>query len=101
MGFYIRKSFKLGPIRLNVSRSGLGMSAGVKGARFGINAGGKKYVHVGRGGLYYRENLPGSTQQESGEPQSASDSFEIGWATVLIILAIFAAFFLLYHFLLS
>jgi hypothetical protein len=58
MAFYIRKSIKLGPIRLNLSKSGLGMSTGVKGARIGITPQGKKYLHLGRGGIYYRETLP-------------------------------------------
>ena len=58
MGFYIRKSLKLGPIRLNFSKSGVGASTGVKGARIGVNAQGKKYLHLGRGGIYYRETLP-------------------------------------------
>lgn len=56
MGFYLRKGFGLGPLRLNLSRSGAGVSLGVKGARIGIGPRGS-YVHVGRGGLYYRQNL--------------------------------------------
>jgi Protein of unknown function (DUF4236) len=56
MGFYIRKGFNFGPLRLNLSRSGLGMSVGVKGARIGVGPRGS-YVHVGREGLYYRQSL--------------------------------------------
>jgi len=58
MGFYLRKSLRFGPIRLNLSKSGLGISAGVKGARLGLNARGRAYVHAGRYGLYYRKMLP-------------------------------------------
>ena len=36
MPFYIRKSFSAGPVRLNLSKSGIGTSIGVKGARMGI-----------------------------------------------------------------
>lgn len=54
MGFYIRKSFRAGPIRLNLSKSGLGLSAGVTGLRVGTGPRGA-YVHGGRGGLYYRK----------------------------------------------
>lgn len=57
MGFYLRKAFRLGPLRINLSKSGLGVSAGVKGARVGVDAQGKSYVHVGRGGLYFRKRL--------------------------------------------
>jgi hypothetical protein len=56
MGFYIRKGINFGPLRLNLSRSGLGMSVGVKGARVGVGPKGS-YIHVGREGLYYRQTL--------------------------------------------
>jgi hypothetical protein len=56
MGFYIRKGFNFGPLRLNLSRSGLGASFGVKGARFGVGPRGS-YVQMGRGGLYYRQTI--------------------------------------------
>ena len=32
MGLYIRKAFRAGPVRFNLSRSGLGISGGVRGA---------------------------------------------------------------------
>lgn len=48
MGFYIRKSFKIGPLRLNLSKSGLGASVGTRGARLGLRAKGKLYTHLGR-----------------------------------------------------
>jgi hypothetical protein len=56
MGFYIRKSVNLGGVRLNLSKSGIGVSTGVKGFRLGMNGRGT-YVHMGRGGLYYRRQL--------------------------------------------
>jgi Protein of unknown function (DUF4236) len=56
MGFYLRKGFNFGPIRLNLSRSGLGASFGVPGARIGVGPRGS-YIHLGRGGLYYRQSL--------------------------------------------
>ncbi len=66
MGFYIRKSFKVGPARINLSKRGIGASVGVKGARVGVNAKGKGYVHGGRGGLYYRKELgSGSTRTDT------------------------------------
>ncbi len=61
MGFYIRKAFKTGPVRLNLSKGGLGLSAGVTGARLGLNTKGI-YIHGGRHGLYYRKYL----KQERG-----------------------------------
>lgn len=57
MGFYVRKGLNFGPLRLNFSKSGIGLSAGVTGARIGVNSQGRAYVHGGRHGLYYRKNL--------------------------------------------
>ena len=57
MGFYLRKSFRAGPVRFNLSKSGIGTSVGVKGFRVGAKAGGGTYVHAGRNGFYYRAPL--------------------------------------------
>ena len=66
MGFYLRKSFRAGPIRFNLSKSGIGVSAGVTGARVGLSPGGRAYVHGGRGGLYYRKSLGGGRGRAPG-----------------------------------
>jgi hypothetical protein len=63
VGFYIRKGFNFGPLRLNLSRSGLGASFGVKGARIGVGPRGS-YVHLGRGGLYYRQTIAPPSPRE-------------------------------------
>ena len=42
MGFNFRKSFKLGPAHVNVSKSGVGYSIGTKGFRFTKSAGHRK-----------------------------------------------------------
>src|SRR5690349_19826240 len=57
MGFYIRKSVRVGPFRFNLSKSGIGVSAGVPGFRVGMGPRGN-YIHAGRGGFYYRATLP-------------------------------------------
>jgi hypothetical protein len=81
MGLYLRKSFKAGPVRLNLSKRGLGASVGVKGLRVGTSASGKNYVHAGRGGLYYRKIL------SSGKRGSAVSGGGLG-AAILIFLGI-------------
>jgi len=48
MAFYLRKHFNSGPLRLNLSKGGLGLSGGGGGVR-------GAYVHGGRQGLYYRK----------------------------------------------
>lgn len=72
MGFYLRKSISVGPFRFNLSKSGVGVSAGIKGLRFGAGPRGN-YVHMGRGGLYYRATLP-SLSPTQKRPQSTNSS---------------------------
>ena len=68
MGFYLRKSISVGPLRFNLSKSGIGVSAGVKGLRLGVGPRGN-YVHMGRGGLYYRATLPPSKSSRKSPDQ--------------------------------
>jgi hypothetical protein len=68
MGWFLRKSFRIGPVWLNLSKRGIGASEGVKGARLGVDATGKPYAAGGRYGLYFRERLGASrTSQAPGE----------------------------------
>src|SRR4030095_3525577 len=78
MGLYLRKSFRAGPIRFNLSKSGLGISGGVKGARLGVGPRGT-YVHAGRHGLYYRKHLSSS----HARAQSTADGQ--GYAGLLFV----------------
>ena len=56
MSFYLRKSIKVGPVRFNLSKSGVGVSTGFKGFRVGTGPRGN-YIHMGVGGIYYRKTL--------------------------------------------
>ncbi|WP_255475135.1 DUF4236 domain-containing protein [Pseudocitrobacter sp. 73] len=56
MSFYIKKSIRVGPMRFNLSKSGVGASIGIKGLRFGTGPRGN-YIHIGAGGVYYRASL--------------------------------------------
>jgi len=60
MAWYLRKSVSAGPIRFNLSKSGIGASVGVTGFRIGIRPNGSSYVHAGGHGLYMREELGGN-----------------------------------------
>jgi hypothetical protein len=60
MGIYIRKSFGR-RLRVNVSKGGIGLSAGVKGLRVGVNPRGRGYVAGGRKGIYFRQSLRGGS----------------------------------------
>src|SRR6266508_6774971 len=59
MSFHIRKSIKIGPLRFNISKSGIGISSGVSGARISTGPRGT-YIHMGRNGVYYRKKIDGS-----------------------------------------
>jgi hypothetical protein len=60
MGFSFRQSVSVGPFRFNLSGSGVGVSVGVPGFRVGTGPRGN-YVHLGRGGVYYRHTIPTPT----------------------------------------
>jgi hypothetical protein len=62
MPFYLRKSKSFSPIRLNFSKSGVGASVGVKGARVAFGPRGTQ-INMGRGGIYYRKSLATPTRQ--------------------------------------
>ena len=72
MGYFFRRSARVGPFRLNFSKSGIGASVGVKGARLTMTPRGTTYVTVGSHGFYYRETLPnrGGIQVHSDHPPS-------------------------------
>ena len=79
MGWYLKKSFAIGPLRLNLSKSGLGASVGVKGLRVSTGPKGAQ-LNAGRGGLYYRTSLNGPRERHldaqplaEGERSTAQD----------------------------
>ncbi len=57
MPYFLRKTFNFGPFRINISKNGVSISAGVKGARAGVMPNGKISSHVGRFGPYQRQVL--------------------------------------------
>ncbi len=78
MGIYFRKSIGVGPLRLNLSKSGVGASVGVKGARLGVNSRGA-YVHLGRGGVYYRQTLASFGGRSAPAPAAPAAPHPGGW----------------------
>ena len=82
MSLRFRRSIKLLPgIRLNVSKSGLGISAGVRGAHVGIDAKGHKYSNVG---------IPGTglyTRQDHGKVE-APETSSVATVVLLVVIAI-------------
>jgi len=75
MGFYFRKSLKFGPFRVNFSKSGIGVSAGVKGARISKGPRGT-FIHMGSNGIYYRKSLTNHNRENKNQVQSPIKSNE-------------------------
>ena len=73
MAFYVKKSLSVGPLRFNLSKSGIGVSAGIPGFRVGTGPRGN-YVHMGRHGLYYRASLPSAKQRGRSAPRQVTPS---------------------------
>jgi hypothetical protein len=82
MGLFFRKSKKIAPgVRLNLSKRGAGLSAGVRGARVSANTQGETYVSGGRGGLYFRERLKkgkSAEQELTAEQEAQARNLEFG-----------------------
>jgi hypothetical protein len=68
MPFYLRKSISAGPFRFNLSKSGVGLSVGVRGLRVGTGPRGH-YIHAGANGFYYRASLGRAGQKSTPAPE--------------------------------
>lgn len=76
MGFYFRQGARLGPFRINFSKSGIGLSAGIPGFRIGTGPRGA-YIHAGMGGVYYRQSLGSSRHQARPSQGAISDGSHV------------------------
>jgi hypothetical protein len=104
MATFIRKSVKFGPCRVNLSKSGVGTSFGVKGLRVGVNSKGKTYAAGGRHGLYFRESLDSSGKSNgvksntsmpyaTSEQKSGNGFLYVLYAAILILSFIYPILF--------
>ncbi len=71
VGFFFRKSIGFGPVRLNLSKSGVGASIGVKGARLTTSSRGSTYITVGSHGFYYRQAVLGGPSAPHVRPTAS------------------------------
>jgi hypothetical protein len=76
MAWRFRRSLKLGPLRLNFSKSGVGTSIGVRGFRVGKDAKGRSYTaaSVPGTGLYNRQYSSASKPSAAQSPESAASA---------------------------
>lgn len=72
MSLSFRKSLKFGPFKINLSKGGIGVSAGVKGLRIGTGPRGN-YVSAGSHGVYYRKTFGGSRSSPSATASPTSE----------------------------
>lgn len=70
MAWYLRKSVSVGPIRFNISKSGIGTSVGVKGFRVGVKSNGRSYVHAGTHGISYHQEFKPNNQKQQYHQES-------------------------------
>src|SRR5690242_18042261 len=73
-GFRMRKSIKLAPgVRLNVSKTGVGVSAGAGGVRYTVHSSGRRTTTVRSGvpGVYYQSSRGGGRGRTTSRPTYA------------------------------
>lgn len=98
MGFFFRKRIKLfDGVSLNLSKSGIGFSYGIKGFRIANRPDGNVQLNAGKHGLYYRKSL-NSKKREVNE--SVNTDISANDIKLLYKLALYPfGFVLLYMFL--
>jgi hypothetical protein len=79
MGFQYRKSVRLGPFRVNISKSGVGYSVGGRGFRTGVSSRGKRYTTFG---------LPGSGISYRTTPSKQSGCLPLLLTIVAVLLVV-------------
>jgi hypothetical protein len=88
MGLIFRRRVSLGPVRLNVSRSGLGVSVGVPGFRTGVRSNGRRYSRVslpGTGLGYHTEH--GAARGRSNPPRATTPTTQGQGCAIVLLLA--------------
>jgi hypothetical protein len=95
MGWRIRRSKGLlsGLVRTNLSKSGIGISVGVKGARIGINSKGQKYslISIPHTGICRRDYYPvrSTSQKRLAQTPTSVSIFFIAFAVTLMATFVF------------
>lgn len=93
MGLNIRRSIKIGKhTRLNLSKSGVGISTGVKGARISVGPRGvRKTVGIPGTGIYYTKQSGYKKQQMQNQIIQNPQKVLVGAIFKLFLLAIVVA----------
>ncbi len=72
MGMRFRRSVKLAPgVKLNLTKTGVGMTFGLKGAHYSVHSSGRRTTSYGLPGTgYYQSVKSGATQHSNARPAS-------------------------------
>ena len=70
MGLFFKKSKNFGLFKLNMSKSGIGVSLGVKGLRLSAGPRGV-YLNASKDGIYYRKKLNKKSRKEKQQEECA------------------------------
>jgi uncharacterized protein DUF4236 len=94
MAWSFRRRVKVGGMNLNLSRSGLGVSAGAGPFRFGVDAKGRHYTSVrGPFGLYNRQyHTPSAPAAPEPQPQQFVAAAAKSSAYLLVVAGLFIVF---------
>jgi hypothetical protein len=87
MGWNWRKRFTFGPVRINLSKKGLGYSLGARGFRMGQDAQGKGYTHT---------SIPGTGiyRRDYSKTQSALRKWSLPLLIAIIVILLVVKLFL-------
>jgi hypothetical protein len=97
MGWNWRRSLRFGPLKINLSKSGVGYSVGLPGVRLGTDAKGRKYqsLNIPGTGIYrrdYASSQANPTNQPSGRWFTAPRLYIIGLVFLALLWAIIKFF---------
>lgn len=97
MGLRFRKSINVGPVRVNLSKSGVGYSVGKKGVRLTRTASGRRQatVSVPGTGISYVKDLGGTKSKKKKSRSRANDNDEVRqssnkaiWVLIAVIIIV-------------
>jgi hypothetical protein len=86
MGLRFQRSIRLGPIELNLSKSGVGFSTGGRSLRAGVDAKGRRYSSVGVPGTGLSWRTAVTTGEKRASGSGAGVVVGIIIAVVLVLL---------------
>jgi hypothetical protein len=83
MGWSLRRTIRIGPLKINLSRTGVGFSIGARGLRIGRDSTGRNYSHLSipGTGIYRRD------YGTKGAPLTWALVLRKGWPVALAVLA--------------